>query len=98
MSLMASVSTWSLGGAGVLALCARTSVLSPYPGIPLMNPTDIFSHKLCGAVFGLGRTAQALCLFCLVSQGMGASEYLITTSDHWNAGGGSGRMQVFMRD
>jgi len=97
VSLMATVSTWSLGGDIALALCARTHVLSPYPRIPLMNPTDILSHKLPGAVFTLDRTAQALGLLVLATLGMGGSEYLMTTLHHWSAGG-SGQMQVFMSD
>ena len=43
------VPTLNLSGDGALALSAPTAVLSPYPRIPLMNSTNILSHKVPSA-------------------------------------------------
>ena len=76
-----TVSTLALTGNGTLDLSAPTHVLSLYPRIPLMNSTDIPSHKIPTAEFSPGRTVQVLGRLLLLGPGMDASEYLIGTSD-----------------
>jgi len=83
---MAVVSTYAFSGDGTPAHSAPTHVLSPYSRIPLMNTTDIFSHKIPFAKFSLSQTVQALGLLCLVPLGMGISGYGITTWDQSSAG------------